>query len=166
MQQSETSRVREIVIPHIEGLYGVDLGYGGDSICPNSINIDLPTPYTIVGRDPKHLAGDCRNLHWFANGVLDYVYSSHLLEDFDDLIGVMTEWLRVIKPGGLLILCLPDEQRYRAHCRANGTGRNMHHSHDTLNALIIISLIRDRVSVVSSQDVGPISFLLILKKEH
>jgi len=162
MRKSETSRVRESVLPHLKG-YGVDLGYGGDSISPTAIAIDLHRPYTKTGNDPQHLAGDCRRLHWFADGVLDYVYSSHLMEDFEDLPAVLTEWLRVIKPGGILALCLPDEKKYRAYCKAKSEGRNMKHSHENLTMNTILDIVT--ADTVVAKEFTPYSFLVVMRKQ-
>jgi ubiquinone/menaquinone biosynthesis C-methylase UbiE len=70
-------------------------------------------------------AGDARNLYWFRDNVLDYVFSSHLLEDFEDIETVLREWLRVLKVGGHLILFCPDEKIFRGQ----GFGYNPHHKH-------------------------------------
>ena len=126
--RSETSMCRARLAPLCDG-YGVDLGYGGDAIIPHAIRVDMPTPYTRFGDDPVQLGGDAARLHWFADGVLDFVYSSHLLEDFDDTEAVLREWLRVIKPGGRLVLYCPDEQAYRAHCERTGQPHNEGHKH-------------------------------------
>jgi ubiquinone/menaquinone biosynthesis C-methylase UbiE len=67
---------------------------------------------------------------WFRDNVLDYVYSSHLLEDFIDTKTVLTEWLRVLKPGGRLIVFCPDEQIYREHCRRTKQPYNTQHKVD------------------------------------
>ena len=75
------------------------------------------------------LGGDATDLKWFRDGVLDFVYSSHLLEDFDDTRSVLAEWLRVLKPSGRLIIFCPDEQVYREHCRRTGQTYNVHHKH-------------------------------------
>jgi ubiquinone/menaquinone biosynthesis C-methylase UbiE len=75
------------------------------------------------------LGGDATHLVWFADGVLDFVFSSHLLEDFFDVGAVLAEWLRVLKPGGRLIIFCPDEQIYRRHCAATGQTYNTHHVH-------------------------------------
>ena len=91
---SETSRSRTTLAPFCEG-YGVDLGFGGDPIAPHAIRVDLPRPYTAVGDLSVQLGGDATDLVWFRDGVLDFVYSSHLLEDFDDTERVLREWLRV-----------------------------------------------------------------------
>ena len=108
---------------------GLDIGFGGDPIVPSAITVDLDIPYTEVGNSPQNLHGDARNLYWFKDGVLDYVYSSHLLEDFPEgeTGPVLMEWLRVIKLGGFLILYCPDEQKYREHCRLTGQGYNEAH---------------------------------------
>jgi hypothetical protein len=126
---SETSRARATFLPYCKG-YGLDLGFGGDKIQPSAIGVDLPVPYTHVGEDPVQLGGDARRLVWFRDEVLDYVYSSHLLEDFppQETRTILLEWLRVLKVGGHLALNLPDEQVYRAHCKATGQSYNSAHS--------------------------------------
>lgn len=126
---SETSKCRSRLAPYCVG-YGVDLGFGGDPITEHAIRIDLPTPYTRVGNTSVQLGGDCSNLRWFRDEVLDFVYASHLLEDFPDLGSVLKEWLRVLKPAGHLILFCPDEQRFRAHCLATGQPLNPEHQHE------------------------------------
>ncbi|MGH7679093.1 MAG: methyltransferase domain-containing protein [Gemmatimonadaceae bacterium] len=127
---SETAKVRKRLAPFCRG-YGVDLGFGGDPILDSSIRVDLPIPYTKVGPNKSvQLGGDSSNLKWFKNDSLDYVYSSHLLEDFLDTRTVLKEWLRVLTPGGHLVLFCPDEQLFRAHCARTGQGYNPHHVHE------------------------------------
>jgi len=126
--QSETSKCRPRLAPFCTG-YGVDLGFGGDPITPAAIRVDSPQPYAATGHAPVQLGGDATDLHWFRDGVLDYVYSSHLLEDFSDTEKVLREWLRVLKPGGNLVIFCPDEQIYRAHCRETGQIYNENHKH-------------------------------------
>ena len=105
--QSETSKCRNRLAPFCTG-YGLDLGFGGDPITNSAIRMDFPQPYTHVGDYPVQLGGKAEELYWFNNSVLDYIYSSHLLEDFIDTEQVLREWLRVIKPGGKLIIFCPD----------------------------------------------------------
>ena len=38
----------------------------------------------------------------------NFVFSSHCLEHLDDYIGGLMEWKRILKPGGILFLYLPD----------------------------------------------------------
>lgn len=126
---SETSRHRELLAPYCQG-YGLDIGFGGDAILPSAIRADLPVPYADTGAQTVQLGGDCRRLPWFRDDVLDYVYSSHVLEDFaeEETVPVLAEWARVVKPGGNLVLLLPDQQRYLAYCEENGEDPNAHHS--------------------------------------
>jgi len=129
LRTSETSKCRARLAPFCTG-FGVDLGFGGDAITPSAIRVDLPQPYAdYLGIHPVQLGGDVRHLHWFADGVLDFVYSSHVLEDFEDTGAVLREWLRVLKPGGRLVIYCPDEQVYRRHCVATGQPYNEHHVH-------------------------------------
>jgi uncharacterized protein (TIGR02246 family) len=129
--QSETSKARPRLSKFCQG-NGIDLGYGGDPIVPTVITMDLPRPYARLGDHPQNLAGDARDLYWFRNNILDYVYSSHLLEDFSskETAAVLREWLRVIKVGGVLVLYGPDEQAYRAHCKKTGQDYNPSHKID------------------------------------
>ncbi len=132
MYQSELSLCRDRLNKFCLG-DGLDIGFGGDPILSSAITVDLDVPYAEVGDSPQNLHGDARNLRWFRDGVLDYVFSSHLLEDFPEgeTGPVLMEWLRVIKPGGLLILYCPDEQRYRDHCRLKGQDYNKAHKVST-----------------------------------
>jgi Methyltransferase domain len=124
--QSETSKCRARLAPYCVG-YGLDLGPGGDPITESAVRIDLPEPYSRVGALPVQLGGDASDLYWFRDGVLDFVYSSHLLEDYEDPKVVLIEWLRVLRPGGNLVIFCPDEQVFRAHCIKTGQPYNHHH---------------------------------------
>jgi ubiquinone/menaquinone biosynthesis C-methylase UbiE len=107
----------------------VDLGFGGDPIVPSAIRMDMPTPYANTGEYSVQLGGQAEDLYWFRDGVLDYVYSSHLLEDYVDTEVVLREWLRVLRLGGRLIVFCPDEQVYRRHCALTGQPYNTKHIH-------------------------------------
>ena len=126
--QSETSKCRFRLAKYCKG-NGLDLGFGGDPITPNAIRVDFPNPYSETAGAGVQLGGDCRNLAWFRDETLDFVYSSHLLEDFEDTEAVLKEWLRVLKPKGFLIIFCPDEQIYRQHCAATGQYYNQCHKH-------------------------------------
>lgn len=166
MYQSETSKIRHMLIPYVVHKTGVDLGYGGDSIYPTAINVDLHQPYAKTGSDPQHIRGDATRLKWFADESLDYVYSSHLLEDFPNTEEILTEWLRVLAPGGMLILCLPDEQKYRAYCKANGQGRNMHHSIEDMSLDYMLPILCDLgMDIKLAKEVNDFSFLIVAKKD-
>lgn len=142
---SETSKCRARLAPFCVG-YGLDLGFGGDPIVPHAIGMDMPRPYSDVGKLPVQLGGDATKLEWFRDGTLDFVFSSHLLEDFVDTSTVCAEWLRVLKPGGRLLIFCPDEQVYRKHCAATGQPYNTHHIHaDFSLAFVKAAIVRTGV---------------------
>jgi len=139
---SETSKCRARLAPFCSG-YGLDLGFGGDPITASAIRVDQPQPYADTGAAPVQLGGDATQLHWFRDGVLDYVYSSHLLEDFADTRAVLVEWLRVLKPGGNLIIFCPDEQVYRGHCQRTGQIYNENHKHADFSLQKVKDILQD-----------------------
>lgn len=55
------------------------------------------------------------NLRRFADGSLDYVFSSHCLEHLDSWKEALSEWTRVLKKGGTLFLYLPHESMVQWH---------------------------------------------------
>ena len=127
---SETSRVRDLLSGYCKG-DGVDVGFGGDPIVPWAICFDMLVPYTKVGDLFQHLHGDARSLP-FKERTLDWVYSSHLIDDFiySEQVNIVKEWLRVLKSGGLLILCAPNQPRYAECCRKAGqTGDTINQAH-------------------------------------
>jgi uncharacterized protein (TIGR02246 family) len=169
-QGSETSKARTRLSKFCQG-NGIDLGYGGDPIVPSAITMDLPSPYTKVGAHPQNLAGDARDLYWFKDNVLDYVYASHLLEDFSpqQTAAVLREWLRVIKVGGVLILYGPDEQAYRAYCKEKGRPPNASHKIDNFGLKYVKEVLehnfRDQYSMVHEIElIDDYCFDLIVRK--
>lgn len=57
-----------------------------------------------------HVA-DARNLSIFGNDTFAAVYASHVVEHFDykdELAATLTEWCRVMEPGGTLYISVPD----------------------------------------------------------
>lgn len=122
---SETRSRRTLTAPFCQG-FGVDLGSGGDPVVPYAVQIDMnPNVRPFV-----HCFGDASKNLPFRDGVLDYVYSSHLLEDFKVWEPILTEWLRVLKTGGYLVIMVPDHERFRAAV-ARGQPDNLDHKHES-----------------------------------
>jgi len=160
MHKSETSKFRILLAKYCQGS-GLDIGFGGDAITPNAISMDLAKPYTKTGNGSLNLRGDAKNLCWFKNNVLDYIYSSHLLEDFYETEEVLKEWRRVIKPRGFLILLLPDEQRYRKYRQSLGKTGNPKHKHSNFS-LEKVKLILKSINMKIIKEYDP----LIYKPEN
>lgn len=132
MPISETSRFRDKVVQYCQG-NGIDCGSGGDPVVPTAIQIDLPVinygQGPMVDKYPVQLKGDATRLYWFKDGTLDYVFSSHLLEDFADWVPVLSEWIRVIRSGGYLVILMPEKNRWEAALR-RGQPPNLAHKHE------------------------------------
>lgn len=64
----------------------------------------------LPGPDVDHL-GNANDLSRFTEDSFDCVYASHVVEHFDykdELQRTLSEWRRVLKPGGLLQVSVPD----------------------------------------------------------
>lgn len=56
------------------------------------------------------LVSRVERLPMFADGSVDLIYASHVLEHFSrkEFRGVLQEWFRILSPGGVLRLAVPD----------------------------------------------------------
>lgn len=133
MTDSETSKHRHLVVDYCRG-NGVDLGSSGDPVVPHVIQVDLPPDQykhynTTRPEAVIQWRGSAADLP-FKDGTLDFVHSSHLLEDFVDWTPLLLEWDRVLRPGGYMLIAVPDRGRFRAAV-ARGQGDNLSHKHES-----------------------------------
>jgi len=129
---SETDKVRHIVLPYCIG-YGCDVGFGGDKIKKDAVGIDLPNPYAQTGSDAVDIPCDVINEEIpIADNTFDYVYSSHLIEDLPNTVEGLNKFIRILKPGGVLILVFPDQQLYEKICKKTGQPLNEYHKHSDM----------------------------------
>ena len=86
---------------------GLDVGGGGDPLAQYAAllgfescrNWDLPD-------------GDAQYLASVPDGAYDFLYSSHSLEHMVDPAVALANWIRVVRPGGYLVVVIPDEELY------------------------------------------------------
>lgn len=116
----EVGKIRWEVIGYTQGT-GLDLGCGGRKLWPASIGVDGGR------RGAQNVAGDVSKRLIFDTGSVDYVFSSHCLEDIEDTEQTLAEWWRVLKVGGHLVLYLPHADFYP---RRGEPGANRDHRHD------------------------------------
>ncbi len=88
--------------------HGIDIGSGPDAL--GQYVEQFPLMLSCRPWDLKD--GDARLLASLSNGSLDFVHSSHCLEHMRDPREALHHWLRVLKPGGHLIVTVPDEDLY------------------------------------------------------
>jgi len=59
---------------------------------------------------PVDVVDDAETLATFASASQDFLIASHLLEHCEDPIGALLTWLRVVRPGGVVVLAVPDRR--------------------------------------------------------
>ena len=160
--QSETSKYLALVTKYCVG-NGCDIGSGGSPVVPTAIQVELPLDqYTKyrggdIHRSPIQWHGDGRQLP-FKDKTLDYVFSSHLLEDFLHWKPILIEWTRVLKKGGHLVILIPDKERWQAALR-KGQPPNCAHQHEgyvgelsRYAKFLGLKVLEDRLTDLTPQD--------------
>jgi len=79
----------------------------GDKLLPGYVNVDVAE--SRAGKKPDVLC-DLHRLEPFATGSVDEILSVHVIEHFWrwEALDVLREWLRVLKPGAVMILECPN----------------------------------------------------------
>jgi len=90
---------------YLSGKSILDIGYRGgrmdaEPITPDAVGVDLDYP----GYDGVHLP--------FEDNSQDAVFASHCLEHIDDWKPVLTDWYRVLKEDGFLVIAVPHQYLY------------------------------------------------------
>jgi len=62
--------------------------------------------------DQKIGSGDATVMEGVPDNKYSYVMASHILEHIDDREAALRQWLRILKPGGHLIVCVPDRDLF------------------------------------------------------
>jgi len=168
---SETSWARPFV-RHLCIGYGLDIGCGIEKIVPEAIGVDFDRQYDITVHPRTISDTHCgweAYLSTIADDSVDYIYSSHLLEDYKEIGSVLLEWIRVIKRGGSLILYLPVEDQFKEHCDRTGQMYNFAHHQNWKNAEDfwhgLSEEIREKLVLGEHEDgIGGYSFLIVARK--
>lgn len=102
----EAAKIAPLVVPYLQGKC-LDIGSGPGKVWPRLIGIDTAN---MSGRPATDLMMDGTDLSMFGDASFDGVFSSFLLQQIEPRrVGdVLTEWARVIRPGGYMVLYVPD----------------------------------------------------------
>lgn len=98
----ETSKTLRLhgprLAPFMEGR-GIDIGCGDD-------------PVTASCRGFDRSDGDAERIDEYVDEEFDFVWSSHCLEHMTDPRDALRRWWTLVRPGGHLLLIVPDEDLY------------------------------------------------------
>ena len=112
MKECSKSIVRRLGISNFIRNYfvgnGLDIGGKPD---PLALYMEMFLQMTGV-RTWDWEDGDAQFLAGVVDGAFDFVHSSHCLEHLVDPVIGLANWLRVVRPGGHLIVTVPDEDLY------------------------------------------------------
>ena len=104
------SNEAEKILPKIEKyLTGkiLDIGCGERKVVPYAEGVDI-RPLDGVG----HVMKITPQMEMAFTDRYETVFSSHCLEHVVDDTGVLRAWIQLVKPGGHLVLYLPDAKHY------------------------------------------------------
>ena len=87
---------------------GIDIGAGADAL--GQYEEFFPLMGSCRAWDVKD--GDAQVLAGVPDASLDFAHSSHCLEHMRDPREALGNWLRILRPGGHLVVLVPDEDLY------------------------------------------------------
>ncbi|HYL36153.1 MAG TPA: class I SAM-dependent methyltransferase [Bryobacteraceae bacterium] len=87
---------------------GVDIGGAPDPLALYKSLFPLIEDVKTWDRED----GDAQFMQDVPDNHFDFVHSSHCLEHLDDCFEGLRNWFRILKPGGYLIVTVPDEDLY------------------------------------------------------
>lgn len=148
--QGYESRKIKYLIPRYTRGIGLEIGCGMEKAFPHFIGVDNGHHF---GRGAADIFAEADRLDMFADGCMDFVFSSHVLEHMPDMLKTLTEWGRVIKPGGYLVLYVPSANLYP---KCGEPGSNPDHKHDIYpgDLQLLLAQMADMWTIIESEERG------------
>jgi len=100
----EASKTRKLLLPEETALLigkGIDIGCGEDPVTPDCQRFD------VEDGDANKITNHITELESY-----DYVFSAHCLEHMYKPCDTIQDWWKLVKPGGVLVVIVPDEDLY------------------------------------------------------
>lgn len=124
---TEMEKIRPRISAYLAGRSVLELGCGAEKVCPWAVSCDISSPAADLKLDVSPRSGALTEA--LKGRVFDVLFSSHCLEHVDaPILGILRHWIGFVRPGGLMILYLPDERIYR-YDPSKPTRRNPDHVH-------------------------------------
>jgi SAM-dependent methyltransferase len=125
------SSMNTSIRPYFDGKIGICIGGKLDWLfsdylkkAAKVINVDLVDDYPGSLTSPDFLT-DASRLYFAEDDNCDFVCSSHVLEHLSNPIRALKEWIRVLKPGGIIYCAVPDKRFTFDHKRKRTTLRHL-----------------------------------------
>lgn len=109
---------------------GINVGSGNDEL--SFYGALFPLMKEVKEWDVKNGDGDGMLLEGIEDESLDFVHSSHCLEHLDDPTVALTNWLRVLKPGGHIVFTVPEEDLFEQGIWPSGPSGEDHNTSWTI----------------------------------
>ena len=138
--------IKERALPWLIGK-GVDVGCGLEKITPDCIGIDNGDDFRE--HSDADVIGDITDLTRYADGQFDWLFSSNSIEHLVKWEDALTEWVRVVRPGGIIYLYTPWPERC-SFLRAGGDVKS--HLWNPSPAILGNALINRGVEIVECDD--------------
>lgn len=90
---------------------GIEIGSCGRHLVKGSMLVDLITDYSHENPYRVDYIADAHHLPEIRSDSLDYVCASHVFEHLTNPIKAVREWARILKPGGIIWLKIPDKRK-------------------------------------------------------
>jgi SAM-dependent methyltransferase len=97
---------------------------------------------------PVGVVDDAETLATVPSSSQDFVIASHLLEHCEDPVGAVGHWLRVVRPGGVVLLAVPDRRHTFDRARPLTSLTHVVRDHDEGPAISRASHYREWASLV------------------
>ena len=112
MQETSKSIGRRLADPCFREIYlvgdGIDIGAGPDGLSKQLHHFPAITSFKDWDIDD----GDATHMDGVPQNTYDFVHSSHCLEHVGDACQALVNWVRITKPGGHIVVLVPDEDLY------------------------------------------------------
>ena len=101
---NEASKTRKLLNPKETAMLqgkGIDIGCGNDPVTPDCQRFDMEDG------DANKITNHIKELESY-----DFVFSAHCLEHMFHPTETIADWWKLVKPGGVMVVIVPDEDLY------------------------------------------------------